>query len=160
IKHTIWTQHALIRGCSTHASPPTKHPSGATLPALTQVVVRQDERHHGFHHGHSAWQYTRIMTALGFENSRFPLIGDCFLRLRNRGGRLKSDAHEQWLTNGDAALDTSRVIGPRVHLPIAHFVGIIVLAASERCASKARTNLKPFRRWQGHQRLSEVGLEL
>ena len=31
------------------------HPSGAALPALTQVVVCQDQRHHGFHHGHSAW---------------------------------------------------------------------------------------------------------
>src|SRR5215475_10225043 len=111
------------------------HLSDATLPALTQVVVCQDERHHGFHHGHSAWQHARIMTALGFENRRFSLIGDCFLRLSNRGGGLESDAHEQWLTNGDPALYTPRIIGPRVYLPIAYFVGIIVLATGERRAS-------------------------
>src|SRR4030095_971829 len=100
------------------------------------------------------------MTALGFENGRFPLIGDRFLRLSNCGSRLESDAHEQRLTNGDPTLYTPRVIGPRVHLPIAHFVGIIVLAASERRASKAGTNLKALRGWQGHQRLGEVGLQL
>src|ERR1041385_7454050 len=133
----------------------------ADLRSVTQIMVGEHARHHGFADRDRADADAGVVAALGYDLGLVAEAVDGLARGPNGGGRLHGEARHDGLAGRDAAEDAAGVVRQEARTPViahAHFVGILL--ARHRGGREAVADLDTLHGVDAHQRAGKVGVEL
>src|ERR1043166_6541981 len=149
---------AVLSACGRREWPGRPIPD---LPALTQIMVGNDARHHGLADRHGADAEARIMPARGYDFALPAIAVDGAAGGQNRRGGLHDETRNDRLSGGNAAQDAAGVVGKEARpavVPHADFVGVLLAAVCRD--RKAVADLDALDRVDAHQPGGEIGVEL
>ena len=127
---------------------------------MQDFVIRQYQRHHGFHYRRTPNADTGIVPALGSYFGRLALTRHALDGRQYRTGGLECYAAGHGLSGGDASCNAAGVIGfePRPVVTGSHGIGI--LFAGQARSGKAVADLHALDGIDAHHASSKIGIEL
>src|SRR5690606_1325103 len=80
------------------------------LPAMTQYMIHQHQRHHGFRNRGCPHAHAGVVAAVGHDFHRIAVDIDALAGNANAGGRLQGNVTQDILTTGNATQNPASVI--------------------------------------------------
>ena len=96
---------------------------------VQQVIVEYRHGSHGFYNGHRTRQYTRVVTAFGFQYRIVPVDVDGRLFHQNGSYRFEGHLEIDVLTVADSSLNTTGAVGTGLDVSVVVVENVILLAS-------------------------------